>query len=117
LEENSGNLSIFHKMNGTQYLLTVFACIFLLPLNATSQTLELKEICSIGYQTDYTSIADRNKDDLFPKGNTVGFVHFYRGLSLLRQRAYHESILKAPSTTQQSTAHYATFTWALLSCS
>lgn len=59
---------------------------------AASQTLDLREICNITYQTDYTSIADRKMEDLFPKGNTKGFVHFYRGVSLLRQRAYYESI-------------------------
>ncbi len=57
-----------------------------------AQVLELREICRYEYKTDYTSIADRNKDDLFPKGSTRGFVHFYRGISLLRQRAYRESI-------------------------
>lgn len=57
-----------------------------------SQILELREICHYDYKTDFTSIADRKKDDLFPKGNTRGFVHFYRGISLLRQRSYRESI-------------------------
>ncbi len=92
-------------MKGVQYLLTALVCIFLLPLQAKSQTLELKEICNIGYQTDYTSIADRNKDDLFPKGNTVGFVHFYRGLSLLRKRAYQESIFDFKSALNDTTTN------------
>lgn len=82
-------MRMFKQVNLSKALLFT---LLLLPALASAQTLELKEICGIGFQTDYTSIADRNKDDLFPKGTTVGFVRFYRGLSLLRQRAYHESI-------------------------
>jgi tetratricopeptide (TPR) repeat protein len=75
-----------------RWLLILLFSLFFLNQNAKTQTLELREICNLNYRTDYTSIADRNKDDLFPKGSTVGFVHFYRGISLLRQRSYRESI-------------------------
>jgi tetratricopeptide (TPR) repeat protein len=81
------------KMKRKHWLLILVFGLFLLSENGGAQTLELREICHFDYQTDYTSIADRNKDDLFPKGSTVGFVHFYRGISLLRQRSYRESIV------------------------
>ncbi|MCK9218830.1 MAG: tetratricopeptide repeat protein [Bacteroidales bacterium] len=77
------------KMRG---IIPLMGFIFLVSLWGNAQTLSLREICDINYQTDYTSIADRKPEDLFPKGETVGFVHFYRGISLLRQRAYQESI-------------------------
>lgn len=80
-------------MKRKQWLLILWFGLFLLCKNTGAQTLELHEICHFDYLTDYTSIADRNKDDLFPKGSTVGFVHFYRGISLLRQRSYRESII------------------------
>jgi tetratricopeptide (TPR) repeat protein len=86
-------------------LLCVLTSILFLQYGANSQTLELKELCNIGFQTDYTSIADRNKEDLFPKGNTLGFVHFYRGLALLRQRAYHESIPDFKSALNDTTVN------------
>jgi len=80
------------KMVRMKWLLITLISLFLLNQGAKAQTLDLREICHLNYRTDYTSIADRNKDDLFPKGNTVGFVHFYRGISLLRQRSYRESV-------------------------
>jgi len=80
------------KMNRKQWLLIFVFSLCLHVINLEAQTLELREICHFDYRTDYTSIADRNKDDLFPKGSTIGFVHFYRGISLLRQRLYRESI-------------------------
>jgi len=92
-------------MKRKHLLLTVLVCTCSLSISATAQTLALKELCNIGFQTDYTSIADRNKDDLFPKGNTLGFVHFYRGLSLLRQRAYHESIPDFKSALNDTTVN------------
>jgi len=83
--------------------LTLLFSVVLFFSHATCQTLELREISNIVYQTDYTSIADRNKDDLFPKGNTVGFVHFYRGVSFLRQGMYPEAITDFKKALDDST--------------
>jgi tetratricopeptide (TPR) repeat protein len=81
----------------------LFVALFFMAGRSGAQTLELREICNLNYLTDYTSIADRNKDDLFPKGSTLGFVHFYRGISLLRQRSYHESIYDFKSALRDTT--------------
>jgi len=90
-------------MKRKQWLLILVFSLFLLGKHTGAQTLELREICHFDYLTDYTSIADRNKDDLFPKGSTVGFVHFYRGISLLRQRSYRESIFDFKSALADTT--------------
>lgn len=94
-------------MKSTLSLICFFACSFLFSFITVSQTLELKEICNIDYQTDYTSIADRKKEDLFPKGNTIGFVHFYRGVALLRQRSYFESIKDFKTALSDTTVNRA----------
>ncbi|MEI7498923.1 MAG: tetratricopeptide repeat protein [Bacteroidota bacterium] len=90
-------------MKRKQWLLIILFSTFLLNMNAGAQTLELREICHFDYRTDYTSIADRSTDDLFPKGSTVGFVHFYRGMSLLRHRSYRESITDFKSALADTT--------------
>lgn len=79
-------------MRRTPVFLILSFILFFQGFHLHAQVLELREMCHYEYNTDYTSIADRNKDDLFPKGSTRGFVHFYRGISLLRQRSYRESI-------------------------
>lgn len=93
------------NMKGKPLLYIFTLCALFIQFTVNGQTLELKEIYNIGYQTDFTSIADRNKEDLFPKGNTLGFVHFYRGLALLRQRAYNESIVDFKSALNDSTVN------------
>ncbi|TSA30064.1 MAG: tetratricopeptide repeat protein [Bacteroidetes bacterium] len=74
--------------------------IFLLFLFATGgtkiaigQTLELREICSLDYRTDFASLLEKNKDSLFPSSSTLGSVHFYRGLSYLEQSMFREAIM------------------------
>ena len=52
----------------------------------------LKELYILKYKTDFSTLADQYKDDLFPKSNTSTAIHFYRGISLYRQGGYLESI-------------------------
>ena len=52
----------------------------------------LREICVLNYKTDFSTLADKYKEDLFPKSNTRSAIHFYRGISLLKQGMYLESI-------------------------
>lgn len=52
----------------------------------------LRELCILNYKTDFASLADKYKEDLFPKSNSASAIHFYRGVSLLKQRMYMESI-------------------------
>ncbi|MFH1937863.1 MAG: tetratricopeptide repeat protein [Bacteroidota bacterium] len=59
---------------------------------AKSQDLELREICSLDYRTDFASLLEKNKDSLFPSSSTLGSVHFYRGLSYLEQGMFLEAI-------------------------
>ena len=72
--------------------LMLFLVFMLLGSMTRAQTLDLREICHLNYKTDFSSLLERAKDDLFPKSSTVGAVHFYRGLSLLRQAQYLEAI-------------------------
>ena len=52
----------------------------------------LRELCILKYKTDFASLADKYKEDLFPKSNAKSAIHFYRGISLLKQGMYFESI-------------------------
>ena len=52
----------------------------------------LRELCILKYKTDFASLADKYKEDLFPKSNAKSAIHFYRGISLLKQGMYLESI-------------------------
>ncbi len=52
----------------------------------------LRELCILNYKTDFSTLADKYKEDLFPKSNTKSAIHFYRGISLLKQAMYMESI-------------------------
>ncbi|MEI7492490.1 MAG: tetratricopeptide repeat protein [Bacteroidota bacterium] len=52
----------------------------------------LRELCILEYKTDFSTLADKYKDDLFPKSNAKSAIHFYRGISLLKQGMYNESI-------------------------
>lgn len=52
----------------------------------------LREVCILNYRTDFSTLADKYKEDLFPKSNTKSAIHFYRGISLLKQGLYLESI-------------------------
>jgi len=52
----------------------------------------LRELCVLNYKTDFSTLADKYKEDLFPKSNTTSAIHFYRGISLLKQGMYFESI-------------------------
>ena len=58
----------------------------------TAQDLDLREICTIDYRTDFASLLEKNKDSLFPSSSTLGAVHFYRGLSFLEKSMYPEAI-------------------------
>ena len=57
-----------------------------------AQDLDLREICTIDYRTDFASLLEKNKDSLFPSSSTLGSVHFYRGLSFLEKNMYPEAI-------------------------
>lgn len=59
---------------------------------ASSQDLDLREICRLGYRIDFASLLEKNRDSLFPSSSTIGAVHFYRGLSYLEQGMYVEAI-------------------------
>jgi len=72
-------------------------------LPGLSQTLELREICNLSYKTDFSSLLEREKDDLFPKSSTLGAVHFYRGLSFLRQQQYFAAIRDFKTARQDTT--------------
>jgi len=52
----------------------------------------LRELCILKYKTDFSTLADKYKEDLFPKSNAKSAIHFYRGISLLKQGLYNESI-------------------------
>ena len=52
----------------------------------------LRELCVLNYKTDFSTLADKYKEDLFPKSNAKSAIHFYRGISLLKQKMYFESI-------------------------
>ncbi|MEI6889034.1 MAG: tetratricopeptide repeat protein [Bacteroidales bacterium] len=52
----------------------------------------LRELCILNYKTDFSTLADKYKEDLFPKSNAKSAIHFYRGISLLKQAMYVESI-------------------------
>lgn len=52
----------------------------------------LRELCVLKYKTDFSTLADKYKEDLFPKSNAKSAIHFYRGISLLKQGMYVESI-------------------------
>jgi len=52
----------------------------------------LRELCILKYMTDFSTLADKYKEDLFPKSNEKSAIHFYRGISLLKQGMYYESI-------------------------
>ncbi|MCX6287917.1 MAG: tetratricopeptide repeat protein [Bacteroidetes bacterium] len=52
----------------------------------------LRELCVLDYKTDFSTLADKYKEDLFPKSNAKSAIHFYRGISLLKQGMYVESI-------------------------
>jgi len=59
---------------------------------AIGQDLDLREICTLDYKTDFASLLEKNKDSLFPSSSTLGSVHFYRGLSYLEQSMYPDAI-------------------------
>jgi tetratricopeptide (TPR) repeat protein len=52
----------------------------------------LRELYVLNYKTDFSTLADKYKEDLFPKSNAKSAIHFYRGISLLKQAMYLESI-------------------------
>lgn len=52
----------------------------------------LREICILNYKTDFSTLAEKYKEDLFPKSNAKSAIHFYRGISLMKQAMYMESI-------------------------
>jgi tetratricopeptide (TPR) repeat protein len=52
----------------------------------------LRELSVLNYKTDFSSLADKYKDDLFPKSNARSAIHFYRGISLYKEGMYPESI-------------------------
>jgi tetratricopeptide (TPR) repeat protein len=52
----------------------------------------LREICILKYKTDFASLADKYKEDLFPRSNAKSAIHFYRGISLVKQAMYSEAI-------------------------
>ncbi|MFH1161416.1 MAG: tetratricopeptide repeat protein [bacterium] len=59
---------------------------------AVAQELDLREICTLDYKTDFASLLEKNKDSLFPSSSTLGTIHFYRGLSYLEQSMYPDAI-------------------------
>ena len=59
---------------------------------AKDQIPPLRELCILNYKTDFSTLADKYKEDLFPRSNTKSAIHFYRGISLLKQGLYVESI-------------------------
>jgi tetratricopeptide (TPR) repeat protein len=70
--------------------------LFLLPVLFPSllfaQAMELRELYTVEYKKDISSLLDSLKEDLYPKSSTTGSVHFYRGLSYLHQKYYREAI-------------------------
>jgi len=58
----------------------------------SAQELELREICTLDYRTDFASLLEKNKDSLFPSSSTLGAMHFYRGLSYLERSMFPEAI-------------------------
>lgn len=89
------------------FLYAVFMICFIIPLLSHAQKKAsadpgkkqekeqippLKELYDLNYKTDFSSLADQYKDDLFPKSNTKSAIHFYRGISLYKQGVYLESI-------------------------
>jgi len=58
----------------------------------SAQNLDLREICTLDYKTDFASLLEKNKDSLFPTSSTLGTIHFYRGLSYLEQSMYPDAI-------------------------
>ena len=62
----------------------------------------LRELCILNYKTDFSTLADKYKEDLFPRSNTKSAIYFYRGISLLKQGKYDESI-KDLKTARQDT--------------
>jgi len=75
-------------------LQSVSICLLLLISGrfVNAQDLDLREICTIDYRTDFASLLEKNKDSLFPSSSTLGAVHFYRGLSFLEKNMYPEAI-------------------------
>jgi len=82
-------------INSTKKLLSVLLLSLLIisvGKVASSQELQLREICYLDYRTDFASLLEKNKDSLFPSSSTLGAVHFYRGLSYLEQSMFLEAI-------------------------
>jgi len=81
--------------------------LFLLPLffpsKLLSQAMELKELYTVEYKKDISSLLDSLKEDLYPKSSTTGAVHFYRGISYLQQKYYQEAIGDFKSARTDST--------------
>jgi len=81
-------ISVKHMLQSVSIcLLLLFSVSF-----SNAQELDLREICTIDYRTDFASILEKNKDSLFPSSSTLGAVHFYRGLSFLEKNLYPEAI-------------------------
>jgi len=72
--------------------LFLFVLVFFSLRYAIGQTLEMKEIYRVYYRTDISSLADSTKEDLFPRSNTTGAIHFYRGINYLHQKYYSDAI-------------------------
>ena len=79
-------------MNRKHLFLTHLLLFLLVCIQGWGQALELKEIYTVSYRTDISSLADSTKDDLFPRSTTTGAVHFYRGISYMEEKSYIEAI-------------------------